>query len=205
MIKKHNRNATKNTELEMQHVIRLIAGIPDMEPPESLVDSVMSNLKPKQLPWWKKFWYRFYTPICITPVKMAPVGILFFLFLTSSFYLGLSSGTRRLTPITASNNQKADNTETIVFLLKNKHASRVSVIGSFNHWSPKGYQMRYDEKHGIWALPVRLPKGRYEYSFLLNGKIIIPDPRALIQKDDGFGNKNSLLIVERGNENKTHT
>jgi 1,4-alpha-glucan branching enzyme len=77
------------------------------------------------------------------------------------------------------------------------------VIGSFNQWTPNGFRMHWDERRGLWILSARLERGRYEYAFLVDNQVVVPDPKALLQQDDGFGNKNSILIIERDNNNET--
>jgi 1,4-alpha-glucan branching enzyme len=72
------------------------------------------------------------------------------------------------------------------------------VIGSFNQWSPNGYALRRDDRTGRWVLEAPLPPGRYEYSFLIDGRRTRPDPNAAITTDDGFGNRNSVLYVRGG-------
>jgi len=192
-------------EAESRDLTRLNAEIPDVDPPEFLIDSIMAEIKPKKAPWWRRFIQHLYFPVTITPVKLVPVGFALALFLAVSFYFGFSLGTKKTVSVVAQNTYNAKNTTTILFTLKDPQARKVYVIGSFNHWSPKGYQMRYDEQHGVWKLSLKLPEGQYEYAFLLNGKTIIPDPNALMQRDDGFGNKNSILIVERHDGNKSQS
>jgi 1,4-alpha-glucan branching enzyme len=78
-------------------------------------------------------------------------------------------------------------------------ASRVELIGSFNQWRPGDFVMKWDESRKAWVVSLDLQKGRYEYAFLVDGVKVVPDPNALIYRDDDFGNKNSILIVERNN------
>ena len=89
----------------------------------------------------------------------------------------------------------------MVFTLSTPGASRVELIGSFNQWRP-GVLMTWDESRKIWIVSLSLQKGRYEYAFLVDGEKIVSDPKALINQDDGFGNKNSILIVERNHDHE---
>ena len=68
---------------------------------------------------------------------------------------------------------------------------------TFNAWHEKGYEMTRDAARGTWNLLLRLPDGRYEYAFVLDGQNIIPDPEAEFYADDGFGNQNAVLIVRK--------
>ena len=49
---------------------------------------------------------------------------------------------------------------------------------------------------GVWSIVKVLPPGRYEYKFLVDRNTWIEDPNALESIDDGYGGKNSILIVK---------
>lgn len=66
----------------------------------------------------------------------------------------------------------------------------VCVSGTMNGWSPTG-MIRHDEH---WELELPLQPGRYAYVLVIDGSMQ-PDPEALLQEDDGFGNVNSILVV----------
>jgi len=74
-------------------------------------------------------------------------------------------------------------------------ATAVSVVGSFNGWSPSSTRMRRLED-GTWRVKIRLRPGRFEYKFAVNGSNWIPDPNNPDAVDDGFGGRNSVLIVD---------
>jgi|GEM_PF-750341 len=74
-------------------------------------------------------------------------------------------------------------------------AGSVSVVGSFNGWSPTATRMvRRDD--GRWQAKVRLQPGRFEYKFAVDGSRWIADPSNPEAVDDGFGGRNSVLVVE---------
>jgi len=93
----------------------------------------------------------------------------------------------------------------VLFTLDMPHASNVALIGTFNQWTPEGYRMYRDDQRGVWKLSIPLDSGRYEYAFLIDGKIVVPDPKGLLQRDDGFGNKNSILTIQKENGHETAT
>jgi hypothetical protein len=47
----------------------------------------------------------------------------------------------------------------------------------------------------MWEVEVRLPLGRYNYAFLVDGRLA-RDPGAPSTTDDGFGTPNSVLMVQ---------
>jgi hypothetical protein len=82
----------------------------------------------------------------------------------------------------------------VEFTYFDSHARKVSVVGSFNQWSPDAHVM---ERSGDrWSLEVELPPGRYEYAFLIDDRVWKSDPGSLVNERSGFGPSNSILIVE---------
>jgi len=70
----------------------------------------------------------------------------------------------------------------------------VCLSGDFNDWSPNTHCL---ERNGnIWKIKVFLSPGRYKYAFVLDGTHWTPDPNAFLVENDGFGMKNSVLIIE---------
>lgn len=70
----------------------------------------------------------------------------------------------------------------------------VCLGGDFNDWSANSHCLT---KNGdIWEIRLFLSPGRYRYAFILDGAYWRPDVNALLQEDDGFGMKNSVLIIE---------
>lgn len=87
----------------------------------------------------------------------------------------------------------------VIFYYKGLHARSVAMIGSFNHWNPKGYELSWQPDLNRWVLKLRLNPGKYEYVFLVDGERVYPDPDAdLIQKDE-FGSQNSILFIKGKN------
>jgi 1,4-alpha-glucan branching enzyme len=71
-------------------------------------------------------------------------------------------------------------------------ASTVEVAGSFGGW--KRRPMKH-QSTGSWVTTVRLPKGVYEYKFIVDGQWWM-DPQNGLTRPDGYGGLNSLLRVE---------
>jgi|SRR5688572_14060274 len=83
---------------------------------------------------------------------------------------------------------------TIKFVLLAPQAARVSVVGDFNGWDLAATPARR-QPDGTWAAFVNLAPGRHVYSFVLDGSHFVNDPAAPIAPDDGFGQKNSVVVV----------
>lgn len=78
------------------------------------------------------------------------------------------------------------------FAIKAPDARKVEVVGSFNGWGAKGVQLARGGD-GAWVASLQLPKGRYEYTFVVDGQRWVPDPSAAQLVDDGFGGQNAVL------------
>lgn len=88
-----------------------------------------------------------------------------------------------------------DGVDTIqyVFTLKAAEAGRVCLAGDFNGWKVCEAPM---ERVGgdTWSITIELPRGRHEYMFVIDDQWVT-DPNAMGYSDDGFGNRNSVLVV----------
>lgn len=80
-----------------------------------------------------------------------------------------------------------------VFVWKGEGAS-VNVAGDFNAWSTSADPLA-KQPDGSWRLDKKLAAGRYAYKFVIDGSNWKPDPGAAEGVDDGFGGKNSLVVV----------
>ena len=72
----------------------------------------------------------------------------------------------------------------------------VYLVGSFNDWNQKANRMMADDK-GEYTTSLLLKPEKYIYKFLTDGMNWIPDPKATEFEDDGFGGKNSVIIVDK--------
>jgi hypothetical protein len=80
------------------------------------------------------------------------------------------------------------------FVLTAPQAQSVSLVGDFNDWNATATPA-IREQNGSWIMYVPLRPGRYEYTFVLDGAHLVPDPAAPVAPDDGYGQKNSVVVV----------
>jgi hypothetical protein len=172
-----------------------IKEMPDLEPPEILLTSVMEALRPKRSSWHRRLLLWAQTPkmIHLTPLKVAPIAAI----LSVAILLPTLLLLKQEKPVFTKGLEKTS--IPVVFSLNLSEAQSVSVIGTFNGWNPRGYEMKLDRELRWWSLSASLPEGRYEYMFLVNGQKMILDPGAFIHQEDGFGNQNSVLVLKRKN------
>jgi len=80
----------------------------------------------------------------------------------------------------------------VQFRLQAADASTVRLAGSFSNWQPQ-YDL-HQTSPGIWTITLPLPRGVYDYSFVIDGQRWVPDPYAQAV-DDGFGGTNSRIAI----------
>jgi len=80
----------------------------------------------------------------------------------------------------------------VQFRLQAADASTVRLAGTFSNW-----QSQYDlhqTSPGIWTVTLPLPRGVYDYAFVIDGQRWVVDPYAQAV-DDGFGGTNSRIAI----------
>lgn len=70
----------------------------------------------------------------------------------------------------------------------------VAVAGDFNYWDRNANPLISDAEGKTWRATLKLPLGKHQYKFVLNGETWITDPKAG-REDDGNGNVNSVLLL----------
>ena len=192
----------ENIEKDLIRIAGLIADIRYAEPPESLTEKILANIKPKKMTLFERLWRRLRTPVSVTPVRLLPAGVSVIAILVLALTLLWRSPAERI--VTQGVNQvTGQGLTTVVLFLDRPDATDVEVIGSFNHWSKEGVRMVWDKDRGLWVVALHLKRGSYEYAFRVNNREIVADPKAILHRDDGFGHQNSILIIGNGNGNET--
>jgi Glycogen recognition site of AMP-activated protein kinase len=74
-------------------------------------------------------------------------------------------------------------------------STQVAVVGDFNDWDPTATPLRLVGKGGTWAVELRLPPGRYHYTFLIDGRRWQGDPSEPPAAESDFGAPVSVLTV----------
>ncbi|MBN1897201.1 MAG: alpha amylase N-terminal ig-like domain-containing protein [Spirochaetes bacterium] len=80
----------------------------------------------------------------------------------------------------------------VEFTYKGK-ANRVTLAGDFNNWNKDANPM--EKQDGGWHLKLDLQPGKWKYKFVIDGSKWIADPKASQFDNDGFGGKNSVILV----------
>lgn len=87
----------------------------------------------------------------------------------------------------------SDEERLVRFELLAPAARRVTIVGDFNAWDPRGHALER-ARNGVWAIAIPLAPGRYVYSFMIDGRLT-PDPRAPRSTDEDFGSPSSTRLV----------
>jgi hypothetical protein len=195
------RNGSPNDNFDpdpgYRKVIRAIRDLPQIDPPPGFADGVLRRLSPIRLPWWRRAWIWTRTPrsLAVTPLRIGTIGV----GLVSLFLLAVVREGPRVLP---GADALRPGFSTVIFQLADPEGRirSAAVIGSFNRWNPNGFRMRFAPERRAWLLQAQLPPGCHEYVFLLDETRVSPDPEAILTREDGFGNLNSVLLLTEDHE-----
>lgn len=82
----------------------------------------------------------------------------------------------------------------VQFRIEAPGARSVAVAGDFTEWSPR-YDLQDADGDGVWTGRVAVRPGVHEYMFVIDGREWVTDPDADRYADDGFGNRNAVMVV----------
>ncbi len=80
------------------------------------------------------------------------------------------------------------------FVFESTAAKTVSVVGEFNGWEVDELQMTR-VRDGVWTTTVPLAPGRHVYAFVVDGTLLVADPRAPKSGDADYGREGSVVMV----------
>jgi 1,4-alpha-glucan branching enzyme len=89
----------------------------------------------------------------------------------------------------------------MTFVFVTHDASKVALVGDFNQWDAEATPMTRMGNTNAWTVTLPLSAGRHVYSFYTvgaDGEKWLTDPNAPATPDDGFGRRNSVILVKRG-------
>ena len=79
------------------------------------------------------------------------------------------------------------------FELSAEPGSQVFVAGTFNNWDPTAHPLTGNPDSGHYNTTLRVPKGTYEYKFVVNGTWTVDPAKCTDWAPDGYGCLNSVL------------
>lgn len=103
------------------------------------------------------------------------------------FFMGTSSGPD-------SSSTQNNGVRMVRLVVPMQTANQVEVVGDFTGWTER-VALR-PTGNGLWAGDIKVSQGRYQYLLVIDGNVMQTDPAATEVVDDGFGGKNSVLVVD---------
>jgi chromosome partitioning protein len=85
--------------------------------------------------------------------------------------------------------------EEVIFSARFERAKKVLIAGDFNNWSPMSTPMIARGRPGEFYMSLPLPRGRYRYRFVVDGKWMT-DPHNKYVEVNQFGELNNVIEVE---------
>ncbi|GAB4117581.1 MAG: hypothetical protein Kow00103_14370 [Candidatus Caldatribacteriota bacterium] len=181
---------------EYQRLQKLISSLRSLTPQQAsadFTDKVMAKIAQEKIEINPSFWKEIKRKIAV-PLPSLPsfriIGVsaaLLVVFLFFAFNFIFKPG--ELTPLCSAE------VEFSLRVADNQKIQTIAIAGDFNNWNPQANILQDSDGDGIWTTTLKLPPGRYEYMFVLNGEKWLPDPNALRYVKDGFGNRNAILEV----------
>jgi hypothetical protein len=80
------------------------------------------------------------------------------------------------------------------FVFEHATATSVSVVGEFNAWEADALPLT-KVANGLWTATVPLPPGRHVYAYVIDGTLVVADPRAPKAGDADYGREGSVVMV----------
>ena len=81
------------------------------------------------------------------------------------------------------------------FELVDPNATSVALVGDFNGWNVTAAPLRRHDGARPWSAELRLPPGRFTYSFVIDGRRWVADPAAARAPSDDFDSPSSVVVV----------
>ena len=97
--------------------------------------------------------------------------------------------------VTAPAGSKRADALPVTFTVYIASAGSVSVVGSFNGWSPTANPMQAAGSNGKWIAAITLPVGEHKFMYLIDGQKWLTPPAADEFVDDGYGQINGIVVV----------
>ncbi|MDM8535692.1 hypothetical protein QUF70_02935 [Desulfobacterales bacterium HSG17] len=169
-----------------------IAQIPEIEQQRSLKKAILHTIRAEKPP---NEWFRRFSDfgVALKTMPFVPNRVAFAIIMVFAI---CAVTIVRLNLLPGNQSTGVAQMVEINFTFQNEEASRVSVVGTFNQWNSEKSPMIYDELQKSWMLRLKVPPGRYEYGYLIDGQRVMLDPNAPFIKDDGWGSQNSLIIAD---------
>ena len=83
------------------------------------------------------------------------------------------------------------------FVLNDRAAHRVAVVGDFNGWNPTSAPMTRAPGGDLWSATILVPPGRHTFGYMVDDSSFVLDPHMPKSRDPDLGTEGSVVIVGR--------
>lgn len=128
----------------------------------------------------------------LPPLAAAALGVL---LLGAGAVAGALVTRGRATPTAGAPAEAMEAPHFVRFMVVVPGARRVALVGDFNGWDPQATPMLRAGRDTPWSVTVAIAPGRHVYAFVIDDRRWIPDPTAPLAPEEGFGIRNSVLVV----------
>lgn len=152
---------------------------------------VMARVAARPRPQPGRSWAGFLEHLAAVPAwgRLAGAAAALALVAAVSAWAGFRAGQSSQSSPVAATERKV----VVRFALAAPDARRVELAGTFNGWGAQGIALARGADGG-WTATLELPRGRYEYTFVVDGQRWLPDATAE-SVEDGFGGRNAVIDI----------
>lgn len=119
----------------------------------------------------------------------------------AGYYLGIQTQGEEVTSTASGMEMELASEENEVmsvwirFIYIDDSADEMAVAGDFSNWEPIPLDRQTVDGQQVWSGLIEITRGEHKYMFLKNGETWLTDPLADVTRDDGFGNKNAVIVL----------
>ncbi|MFH0926599.1 MAG: zf-HC2 domain-containing protein [bacterium] len=159
----------RNNLIKLQNLELNLEDPHQINPPEDLIDKVLSTIPSEEpnIPYLSKILF-----------SIISAGIILIIIFALIYSIKINS--------------KKEGFRQILFSYSDPNANSVEITGDFNKW---GRDTLIKSERTNWTITLKLNPGQYYYNFIVNKTSWVTDPKAEINVNDGYGNKNSIIYV----------
>jgi hypothetical protein len=168
-------------------IAREFGTAPVLDPPPELYGKVMRAVEEHNAGasglWW---------PVHCKTLSYSALSFAVLLIVAVTFFGGTPQIPDRTMPANALASKALSTYIPVHFEISITNARQVALVGDFNSWDKEKNILTKTEPT-TWAIDLPLPKGSYQYLFLIDGKEWRNDPTGATNIPDGFGGYNSVM------------
>jgi len=183
------------------------------EVPDGFTDQVMSRIEKMEnvrntVQTGRSVWdiFKQWIEILITPRELhyRPVVVSVFIAVLAvglgyftDFNPGVNNGdiTSENTEFQLASGTDSEERVWIRFIYIDEDANDMAVAGDFSNWEPISLEKQVVDGKQLWSGLIPITKGEHKYMFVKDGEEWLTDPLAEVKRDDGFGNKNAVIVL----------